>query len=35
MPDADVATSDAAIAKVARAEGVDVVALPNARGRRP
>jgi hypothetical protein len=30
-----VATSDAAIAKVARAEGLDVIALPSPRGRRP
>ena len=30
-----VATSDAALARVARAEGLDVLALPNARGRRP
>lgn len=30
-----VATADTAVARVARAEGVDVVALPDARGRRP
>jgi rRNA-processing protein FCF1 len=30
-----VATSDSAVAHVARAEGLDVLALPNARGRRP
>ena len=30
-----VATADTALARVARAEGVDVVALPDARGRRP
>lgn len=35
MPDADIATSDTAIARVARAEGLDVIGLPNARGRRP
>jgi uncharacterized protein with PIN domain len=35
MPDAEVATSDTAIARVARAEGLGVIALPNARGRRP
>ena len=35
LPDADVATSDTAIARVARAEGLEVIALPNARGRRP
>jgi PIN domain nuclease of toxin-antitoxin system len=35
MPDAEVATSDTAIARVARAEGLEVIALPNARGRRP
>ena len=35
MPDAEVATSDTAIARVARAEGLQVIALPNARGRRP
>ena len=35
MPDAVVATSDTAIARVARAEGLDVIALPNPRGRRP
>ena len=35
IPDADVATSDTAIARVARAEGLEVIALPNPRGRRP
>jgi uncharacterized protein with PIN domain len=35
MPDAEVATSDTAIARVARAEGLDVIALPNPRGRQP
>ncbi len=30
-----VATSDRAVADVARAEGFDVIALPNQRGRRP
>jgi len=35
MPDCEVATSDAAMARVARAEGLDVIALPNSRGRRP
>jgi uncharacterized protein with PIN domain len=35
VPDADIATSDTAIARVARAEGVGVIPLPNARGRRP
>ena len=32
LPDAEVATSDTAIARVARAEGLDVIALPNPRG---
>lgn len=35
LPDADIATSDSAIAHVARAEGIEVMALPNPRGRRP
>lgn len=35
VPDADIATSDTAIAHVARAEGIEVIALPNPRGRRP
>lgn len=35
LPDAVVATSDTAIARVARAEGLEVIALPNPRGRRP
>ena len=35
LPDAEVATSDTAIARVARAEGLGVIALPNPRGRRP
>lgn len=35
VPDADVATSDTAIARVARAERLGVIALPNPRGRRP
>jgi len=35
QPDAEIATSDTAIAHVARAEGLDVIALPNPRGRRP
>lgn len=30
-----VATSDTAVARAARAEGLEVLALPNARGRRP
>ena len=34
-PGDTVATSDRAVALVARAEGLDVLALPNARGRRP
>ena len=34
-PDGDVATSDAAVARVADAEGFGVIRLPNARGRRP
>lgn len=35
LPDRDVATSDSAVARIARAEGLDVIALPNPRGRRP
>ena len=34
-PGGSVATSDPALATVARAEGVEVVALPDSRGRRP
>ena len=34
-PGDTVATSDRAVAHVARAEGLDVLALPNACGRRP
>jgi predicted nucleic acid-binding protein len=34
-PGDTIATSDSAVARVARAEGLDVLALPNARGRRP
>lgn len=34
-PGEAVATSDRALARVARAEGLDVLALPNSRGRRP
>lgn len=34
-PEDTVATSDLAVARVARAEGLEVLALPNARGRRP
>jgi uncharacterized protein with PIN domain len=34
-PGDTVATSDSAVALVAGAEGLDVLALPNARGRRP
>ena len=34
-PGDTVATSDRAVARVARAEGLDVLALPNALGRRP
>ena len=34
-PGDTVATSDRAVADVARAEGLEVLALPNARGRRP
>ena len=34
-PGDTVATSDSAVAFVAHAEGLDVLALPNARGRRP
>ena len=33
--DAAIATSDGAVARVARAEGLEVLALPGARGRRP
>ncbi len=35
VPDGEIATSDSAIAHVARAEGIEVIALPNPRGRRP
>ena len=35
IPDADFATSDTAMARVALAEGLNVIALPNPRGRRP
>jgi PIN domain nuclease of toxin-antitoxin system len=35
LPDSDVATSDSAVARVADAEGLGVIGLPNARGRRP
>lgn len=34
-PGDTVATSDRAVAHVARGEGLDVLALPNSRGRRP
>lgn len=34
-PGDTIATSDRAVVEVARAEGFDVLALPNARGRRP
>ena len=34
-PGDTVATADSAVAFVARGEGLDVLALPNARGRRP
>ena len=34
-PGDTIATSDRAVLEVARAEGLDVLALPNARGRRP
>jgi len=34
-PGGSVATSDPALATVARAEGVEVIALPDSRGRRP
>jgi predicted nucleic acid-binding protein len=34
-PDGRLATSDRALAKVARAEGVEIIALPDSRGRRP
>jgi predicted nucleic acid-binding protein len=35
LPDGEIATSDAAVVRVARAEGLDVLALPDSRGRRP
>ena len=35
IPDGEIATSDSAVARAAHAEGLDVIALPNARGRRP
>lgn len=35
LPGAEIATSDTAIAHVARAEGLAVIGLPNPRGRRP
>ena len=35
QPGDTIATSDRAVVEVARAEGFDVLALPNARGRRP
>jgi len=34
-PGGSVATSDPALATIARAEGVEVIALPDSRGRRP
>ena len=34
-PDGAVATSDRAVARIAREEGLEVLALPNPRGRRP
>jgi predicted nucleic acid-binding protein len=35
IPDGEIATSDSPVARVARAEGLEIIALPNARGRRP
>jgi predicted nucleic acid-binding protein len=35
LPDSELATSDAAVVRVAQAEGLRVLALPDARGRRP
>jgi predicted nucleic acid-binding protein len=35
LPDGEVATSDSAVARVAAAEGLGVIGLPNAWGRRP
>jgi predicted nucleic acid-binding protein len=35
LPDGEIATSDAAVARVAAAEGLHVLALPDSRGRRP
>lgn len=35
LPDGEIATSDAAVVRVARAEGLEVLALPDSRGRRP
>ncbi len=35
LPDGEIATSDSAVARVARAEGLGVIGLPNPRGRRP
>jgi predicted nucleic acid-binding protein len=35
LPDGEIATSDAAVVRVAQAEGLRVLALPDSRGRRP
>ena len=35
FPDSEVATSDSAVVRVAEAEGLGVIRLPNPRGRRP
>lgn len=35
LPDGEIATSDAAVVRVARAEGLPVLALPDSRGQRP
>lgn len=35
LPDGELATSDAAVVRVARSEGLRVLALPDSRGRRP
>lgn len=35
LPDGEIATSDVGVVRVARAEGLQVLALPDSRGRRP
>lgn len=35
LPDGEIATSDSAVVRVALAEGLRVLALPNSQGRRP